>query len=212
MEATRDTALKSVEKTDPKYESIENKFKEIFVQLELQKKAEIAKKKQLELQNAELKIAQADADWRAKKAQSEEAREMLNHFKITAPSDGTVLRANYHEGETLVINPLKHAIEFLPKKPIIVRAEVLQEWGRFIVDPQKNNGVGQEVEIEDDTFNGKTWQGKVESVSRWYAPTRTPVIEPFRYNDVRTMEIVIKVSGADDVRNGQRVRAMVKIK
>ena len=41
-------------------------------------------------------------------------------------------------------NPMKAAIEFLPKADVVVKAEVLQEWGRFIEE-------NQEVDIEDDS-------------------------------------------------------------
>jgi multidrug resistance efflux pump len=200
-----ETALKTVGMEDPKYKSIQEQYEQIFVQLNESLKAENAKLKQLALQNAELKIQQAEADRDAKKAQLDEATESLTLYKITAPSNGTILRANYRVGEILAPNPMKHAIEFLPDAPIIVKAEVLQEWGRYVVK-------GQPVDIEDDTYHGPTWKGKVHSISKWYAPTRSPVIEPFRYNDVRTLEVLISVTGAENSKIGQRVRAMIQIK
>jgi multidrug resistance efflux pump len=197
--------LDLIGKADPKYKAVQDLYAEGRKKLELKKKGEEAKLKQIKLQSADDKIAQAEADLQAKKLQREEAKEMLTHFQIVAPSDGTILRSNVKKGEILVPNPLRHALEFLPKGDIIVRAEVLQEWGRFIKK-------GQAVEIEDDTFHGPTWKGEVEDISKWYAPIRSPVIEPFRYNDVRTLEIVLRVTGADDVKIGQRVRAKVNIK
>jgi membrane fusion protein (multidrug efflux system) len=170
------------------------------------KKAEQAKLERLELQDANLKINQAEADLEAKKVRLKQAQEILKHFQVVAPSDGTVLRVNVRKGETLGPSPLRHAVEFLPDAPIIVKAEVLQEWGRFIKEKQR-------VEIEDDTYNGPTWKGEVKKISKWYAPTRSPVIEPLRYNDVRTLECIIKVDGAvgDSKLIGQRVRAKVII-
>ena len=129
---------------------------------------------------------------------------MLTHFKIVAPSNGTVLRVHVRKGEALGPNPRGPAIEFLPDADIIVRGEVLQEWGRYVKKDQ-------EVVIEDDTYNGPTWKGTVKSISQWYAPTRSPVIEPLRYNDVRTLECIIRVENAGTARIGQRVRAKVKI-
>lgn len=177
-----------------------------LAQLREKKKTEEAKLKQIELQDAHLKIKQAEVDLSAKKIRLNQAREMLKHFQIVAPDDGYVLRVHVRKGETLGPNPRIHALEFLPDAPIIVRAEVLQEWGRFVKE-------GQAVTIEDDTYKGPEWKGKVKSISHWYAPTRSPVIEPFRYNDVRTLECIIEVTdaGGSNLKPGQRVRAKIKI-
>ena len=80
----------------------------------------------------------------------------------------------------------------------------MQEWGRYI-------RVGEKVDIEDDTYHGPHWKGTIKSVSEWYAPIRHPVIEPFRMNDVRTLDCVIAVENAEGARIGQRVRAKISI-
>jgi multidrug resistance efflux pump len=188
----------------PLKETIEKFYVEGLAQLAEKKKSEEAKLDQIKLQDAKLKIAQAQADLGAKNVRLEQAKEMLNHFVVKAPSKGTVLRVHVHTGETLGPNPLRPAMEFLPKTETVVKAEVLQEWGRFV----KENQV---VEIEDDTYHGLAWEGTVKSVSKWYAPPRSTVLEPFRLNDVRTLEVIISVEKADDARNGQRVRAKIKI-
>lgn len=183
----------------------ERYYKVALDQLAERKKVEEAKLKEMGLRDPQLKIQQAEAERDAKKLQVEQAQEMLKHFRIEAPEAGTVLRIYSHVGETLGPNPRTQAVDFLPDQPIIVRAEVLQEWGRFVK-------TGAEVEIEDDTYHGKTWKGTVKSISKWYAPTRSPVIEPFRYNDVRTLECIISVEKtAEELRIGQRVRAMIKM-
>jgi multidrug efflux pump subunit AcrA (membrane-fusion protein) len=168
--------------------------------LDAKKKTAAAKLEQIKLQDAPLKIAQAEN-------QLKEAEAMLKYFQVVAPDDGTVLRVNVRKGETLAPTPMRHAVEFLPKAPIIVKAEVLQEWGRYIDKDQA-------VTIEDDTYKGPKWEGTVKSVSEWYAPTRSPVIEPFRYNDVRTLECIIELKDTKDAtvaRIGQRVRAKIDI-
>ncbi len=169
------------------------------------KKAEEAKLKQIKLQDAKIKIAQAEADLRVKETRLQEAQELVKYHRVEAPSDGTVLRAFTRKGEVLGPNPRIHALEFLPKAPIIVRAEVLQEWGTHVK-------VGKDVDIEDDTYKGPAWKGTVKSISKWYAPTRSPIIEPFRFNDVRTLECIIEVSGGEAHKYlGQRVRAKIKL-
>jgi multidrug resistance efflux pump len=186
-------------------ETIKKFYVQGLAQLDEKKKAETAKLKQLELQDAKLKIDQAEADLDAKNVQLEQAREMLKHFQIRAPSKGTVLRVHVRNGETLGPNPRMQAIDFLPDAEIVVKAEVLQEWGRFVKEKQA-------VEIEDDTYNGPIWKGQVKSISKWYAPTRSPVIEPLRYNDVRTLECIIRVEGGGSAKLiGQRVRAKIMI-
>lgn len=156
-----------------------------------------AKLDQIKLQNADVKIAMAET-------QLKQAEAMLKYFQVIAPDDGTVLRVNVRKGETLGPNAMRHAIEFLPDAPIIVKAEVMQEWGRYIAE-------GQKVQIEDDTYKGPEWEGTIKSVSKWYAQTRSPVIEPFRMNDVRTLECIIDVKDAKGARIGQRVRAKISI-
>ena len=48
-------------------------------------------------------------------------------------------------------------------------------------------------------------------MSKWYAPARSQVLEPFRYNDVRTLEVIIAVKDSAGARVNQRVRAKINI-
>jgi hypothetical protein len=55
--------------------------------------------------------------------------------------------------------------------------------------------------------------GKVLSVSNWYSPRRSMVMEPLQYNDIRTLECLIEVDASPANQNpenmlriGQRVR------
>ncbi len=201
-----DSKLLGLEEQNPKLAKLyrdlakfgEDKLKE-------KQKAEEGTLREIELQDADLKIKQAEADLDAKKVTVKKAQEVVKYHKILAPSDGFVLRVHTREAEALGPNPMSPAIEFVPDLPIIVRAEVLQEWGRHVKP-------GAEVTIEDDTYKGPEWKGIVRRVSTWYATTRSPVIEPFRYNDVRTLECIIDVTeGSSEKMIGQRVRARIKI-
>ncbi len=152
-----------------------------------------------------VKKAQIHQSLLAKAAQRKQVEYALSECKLVAPSDGEVMKVNVAEGETLGPNPRYAAVEFAPKGPRVVRAEVIQEWGSKVA-------LGQETIMEDDTYNGPKWKGKVKTISGWYAPTRSPVIEPFRYNDVRTLECLIEVTdSADTLRLGQRLRVKIKI-
>jgi multidrug resistance efflux pump len=192
---------------NPNVKKNQLEFFDMYVKsLAEKKKAEEAKLKQIKLQDAKYDIAQADADLHAKEIQLEMAQELVKYHRILAPSDGMVLRVYTRKAESLGPNPRIHALEFVPDPsiaPIIVRAEVLQEWGHYVK-------VGQKVVIEDDTYMGKTWHGTVKSISGSYAQKRSPIIEPFTFNDVRTLECLITVdSGEERKFLGQRVRAKI---
>ena len=153
---------------------------------------------------AQSEIDRAEADVSAKEARVDMAKFGLKECIVRAPSDGIILRVLTHVGEVLGGNPAAPAIQFCPKGPKIIRAEVLQEWAYRVA-------VGQDVTIEDDTFAGATWQGRVQRVSNWFAEKRNKIFEPFMVNDVRTLECLIEVtSEGQPLRIGQRVRVKIK--
>jgi len=169
---------------------------------------EEAKLKELEISEAGLKIdiRQATNNRDAKKAEVEKAREALELYKVKAPADGIVLRILTQEGATLGTSPKQPALQFRPAGPLYVKAEVLQEWGRLVREKQH-------VVIVDDIYGGDKWDGEVQTVAQWYAPTRTPVIEPLKMNDVRTLDCLIKVKGDETgLRIGQRMRCRILLK
>jgi HlyD family secretion protein len=183
---------------------LEEKLKKVDALIE----AEKAKLDEIKLFKAQSEINRALADVEAKEAQKKKAEWALEQCTRTAPSDGLILRVSASVGEVLVPGlPGQSApIEFLPRGPKIVRAELLQEWAHLV-------RVGQEVDIEDDSYQGPTWKGKVRYLSHWFAEKRHRIVEPFMLNDVRTLECVVEVTEEDPLlRIGQRVRAKIKIK
>jgi HlyD family secretion protein len=168
--------------------------------------AEKLKLEEMKLFKPQSEINRALADVKAKEAQVAQAQWGLEQCRLEAPSEGLVLRVTVGPGEVLVPNlPGQSApIQFLPKSPKIVRAEVLQEWAHLVK-------VGQEAEIEDDSYHGPTWKGKVRYLSYWFAEKRHRIIEPFMLNDVRTLECVVEVLQEDPIlRIGQRVKVKIK--
>jgi multidrug resistance efflux pump len=177
-------------------------------QFEYKVAAEKAKLEELKLFNPKSEINRAQADVDAKNAQLEKAKWALEQCTLLAPSDGLVLRVSINPGETLVAGLPGQAppIQFLPKGPKVIRAEVLQEWASLV-------RIGQEVEIEDDTYQGPVWKGKVKSLSNWFAPKRNKILEPFMINDVLTLECIVEViDESPPLRIGQRVRVKIKTK
>jgi len=162
------------------------------------------KLKELALVDPALDVGAAKADETAKKAQLDEAQFALDECELKAPEDGVVLRVFTTPGEILGPNPKLPAVQFCPAKPFIVRAEVLQEWASQVEE-------GMPVEIEDDTFHGPKWQGRVKRVSDWFTHKRNILIEPFMVNDVRTLECLIEIlPSSRPLRIGQRVRAIIR--
>jgi HlyD family secretion protein len=194
------------------FEQLGNAFKlaqEAFVRtLDEKIKAELLKFQELTLFDSQPQadINRAKADVKAKQARMHEAEFALKECTLVAPCDGSVLRVFTQPGESLGTAPVAPAIQFCPKGPKIIRAEVLQEWA-YRVEP------GQEVTIVDDTFAGATWQGRVKKVSEWFAEKRHKIYEPFMLNDVRTLECLIEVtSDGRPLRIGQRVRVRIQQK
>ena len=135
-----------------------------------------------------------------REAQLEQAREAVKQHVLRAPYAGTPLRVLVSVGETLGANPRQPAIQFCPDRPLLVRAEVEQEFAGRI---QK----GQTTRIQDHVTGDDLGRGTVASISRWITHRRSILLDPLQYNDVRTLECVIKLdSNAQTLRIGQRVR------
>ncbi|MGF1578342.1 MAG: HlyD family secretion protein [Gemmataceae bacterium] len=137
--------------------------------------------------------------------QLEKAKHQLSQCLVKAPSRGTVLRVYARKGETLGNNPKLPALQFCPKGARIVRAEVQQEWAHTVK-------VDQECIIEDDSSSKVQWSGKIVRLSDWFTHRRSIVLEPFQFNDVRTLEAIIEITGPEGqpLRIGQRMRVMIK--
>jgi len=166
-------------------------------------KVEEGKLEELKLSDPSVGLKRAEADLAAKESRVEQAELALIECDILAPCDGVLLRVLTHEGETLGANPKIPALQFAHDGPKIIRAEVQQEWANR-VQP------GQKVTIQDDTFAGPEWTGKVERMSGWFTNTRSVIIEPFMFNDVRTLECIIQIDDQKSpLRIGQRVRVRI---
>jgi multidrug resistance efflux pump len=154
---------------------------------------------------AEGYVLAAKESVKAKEAQLDEARNAVNECVVRAPEDGTPLRININKGETLGANPRQPAIQFAAAKPMLVRAEVEQE---FVGRVHQN----QNVSVEDHVTEVECARGKVASLAQWYAPRRTLTAEIVPINsDTRTLECIIQItSTSQTLRIGQRVRVQFR--
>jgi multidrug resistance efflux pump len=149
-------------------------------------------------------LRQAEANIRAKEWAVKKARLAYIECDVYAPADGAVLRVFIAPDQMLGSDPKVPAVQFCPAVPRIIRAEVQQEWGSRIE-------AGQLAVIEDDTRAGTQWSGRVARVSDWYSRRRSPLQEPFQFNDVRTLECLVSINpGQRHLRIGQRMRVIIK--
>jgi multidrug resistance efflux pump len=154
--------------------------------------------------SAGVRLAQDDVD--AKKAQLRRAEKGLEYCTVTAPAKGSVLRLNVGVGEVLGAspNPQRLPLLFCPSGPRIVRAEVEQEFAGGVAK-------GQVADIVDEATGAGHWTGKVEHVSDWFTHRRSVLLEPMQFNDVRTLECIIRLDpNQPPLRIGQRV--LVKLR
>jgi multidrug resistance efflux pump len=166
-------------------------------------KIEDEKLKALKLQKDQIKldISRAKVDVSVRKTRWEQAKYTLEKCELRAPCDGTVLRLLVSVGDVLGPTPKEPAVIFCPDEVRIIRAEVEQEFASKVQ-------VGQPALIEDDARLAGKWQGEVKRISDWYLPRRSILMEPRQFNDVRTLECIIKLDDARGLKIGQRVRVI----
>ena len=163
-----------------------------------------AKLRGLKLRKKQTKalIDQAKHQVAAKKAQLQQATDVLGQFVIKAPADGTVLRISVSVGELIGPTRPEPAMIFCPGRPEdrIIRAEIEQEFAAKVKP-------GMHAVVQDDARLTGKWEGEVKSVSDWYAHRRSLLLEPRQFNDVRTLECIIKLKpGQPPLKIGQRMR------
>jgi multidrug resistance efflux pump len=177
---------------------------EVVKELEAGEAAEKEKLRELELADPALQIERAEAAVSAKRIQVDQAEYNLDQCSMRAPADGKVLRILVSTGENLGPQPRQPALEFCPAGPRIVRAEVEQEFAGRVA-------LGQSAVVQDDSNTGATWRGKVVRLSDWYTHRRSIVQEPLQFNDVRTLECIVRLDpGQPALRIGQRVRVRLE--
>jgi multidrug resistance efflux pump len=163
------------------------------------------KLKALEAQDPEIAVKRAELDVTAKKTQLAKAQWALDECTVKAPFKGKVLRLQVSVGD-LLPNPRQVPILYCSTAPRIIRAEVEQEF-------EPSVKVSQKAYIKDYANEKEyTWKGEVESKSDWYTHRRSMLLEPLQFNDVRTLECIIKInSGQEPLKIGQRVRVTLPV-
>jgi multidrug resistance efflux pump len=156
----------------------------------------------LRLSKPQVLIDQAKGLVASKRAQLQQARNVLDQFTIKAPADGTVLRISTSVGDLIGPTRPEPAMIFCPGRPEdrIVRAEIEQEFAAKVKP-------GMPAVVQDDSRLSGKWEGEVKSVSDWFAPRRSILLEPRQFNDIRTLECIIKLKpGQPPLKIGQKMR------
>jgi HlyD family secretion protein len=95
------------------------------------------------------------------------------------------------------------AIVFCGDRPLIVRAEVEQEFIGQVT-------VGQQAWVEDEVAPDKTFSGRVVRIARWYSDRRRLPASPAAFSDVPTVECVIAFdANHPPLTIGQRVQVRI---
>jgi multidrug resistance efflux pump len=158
------------------------------------KHVEAAKNVVEKLKNINPKASLAEAEEALKKAELEvkAATDLLDAYVIKAPADGTVFEINYQVGGSAPLAPTdpnaSRALVFCPKEPLIVRAEIDQEWA-LKVKPGLKVTLTYQAAGQD-----YTWTGEVERVSSYIQRRRSRIMDPDTFNDSRTRECIIRIN------------------
>jgi multidrug resistance efflux pump len=158
----------------------------------------------LQIQAAERDLDQASAAVAARQEQVEQARQAVAECLLKAPFQGSVLRIRARVGE--LVGPLspEALVEFCPDQPRLVRVEVPQEFAGRV-------RLGASCRLVDDYNPAEARsRGTVVRISDWYTHRRSILQEPMQFNDVRTLECLVRPDADHPpLRIGQRMRASI---
>lgn len=140
------------------------------------------------------------------KRQAERARDQMT---CKAKADGRIIRSFVSEGSQF--GPIARgepAFWFVKKGPLLVRADVAQEFAGRIVK-------GKAATIQDESDDKQTWTGRVTKVGDQFLPKRQSsgsAVDIFPVNDDRVLECIVTLdplSGKAPPRFGQKVRIKI---
>ena len=173
-------------------------------------RADELKLEELNLDKPKLAEDRAAKEVEARKARVAQAQYALDECTVWAPEPGTVLQLLVNPGSVVSSQPTQPALYFLPDKPLIVRAEVEQEFTNRIA---LNDG----VTVQEENSASKTWDGTVKDIAGWYTQKRSAEGDALRISsEIHTLECIISLKdgkgdplklkpGQHELRVGQRV-------
>jgi HlyD family secretion protein len=128
----------------------------------------------------------------------------VEHTRIRAPFDGTVLNVIAKEGEVAAPSPENTLVVYGDLSLMKVRAEVEER------DAAKIR-VGQRVVVRADAYPDQDFEGRVSSIAQSLSPPNIVSRGPRRPNDVEVLEAVVELDGHPPLLTGMRVDVFFKL-
>jgi multidrug efflux pump subunit AcrA (membrane-fusion protein) len=150
-------------------------------------------------------VDQANAGVIRAKELKRQAERALAQATCTAKADGKVIRTFVSEGSSFGPTTREPAFWFLKKGPLLIRAEVTQEFSGRVTK-------GQSATITDESDDKLVWKGRVTKVGDQFLHKRQSngsALDIFPVNDDRVLECIVLIDpapGQSPPRFGQRVR------
>jgi len=147
----------------------------------------------------------AAASWRRAEVMKKQAEHARDQMVCKAPAHGNIIRSFVSEGQSFGPQSREPAFWFLKKGPLIIRAEVTQEFARRVTK-------GQPATIVDEADPNQKWTGKVAKVPDQFLPKRlgnTGLLDLMPVSDERVLECQVSIEvgpGEAPPRYGQKVR------
>jgi multidrug resistance efflux pump len=167
--------------------------------------AEEAKLRAVQANKPDAKIREADENVALARQRVEQARLAVKRYVLEAPADGTVLRVSVSRGSVLGPQTRQAPVLFAPAGPLVVRAEVEQEFAHRV---QR----GMAAVVQDEANGQVTWQGRVKRLGAAYLPKRGAGPESLAMSgsDVRVLECLVELDPNQPAPLlGQRVRVNI---
>jgi multidrug resistance efflux pump len=173
-------------------------------QLEQLEGVEKSRLEELKMADPGLRVRAAQSRRTMAEISLRQAEKAVRDCVMHAPTDGVVLRVQTSRGESVAPGGFHAPIVFRPDGPLVVRAELEQEFLGRVKQQMK-------ATIRDDArADSPTWTGTVLHVGNWVARKRSILLDPGEINDVRTVECVIALDGSQaGLLVGQRMRVRI---
>ena len=147
-------------------------------------------------------IRAAEARLAAARAERQRAEALFEKSQVRSPVDGTVLKRDLREGETVVaLSPLPLA-RIGDIRQLHVRADI----DELDIDRIK---VGQSAKVSSDAFPGRSFPGKVIHVSQRMGRRNLSSGDPAEKQDVKILEALILLDGHPALPVGLRVDVLI---
>jgi multidrug resistance efflux pump len=167
---------------------------------------EEAKLRAIQANNPDVKIREAEDNLALARERAEQARLALKRCTLEAPADGTVSRITVAKGSVLGTQTRQAPVLFAPTGPIVIRAEVEQEFAHRVQ-------VGMTAAVQDEANGQVTWHGRVKRLGTAYLPKRSaggPESFGFGGAEPRVLECLVELDpGQAAPLLGQRVRVNI---